>query len=206
MAPDWWPDWSGQCCVIVASGPSAKGVNLEFARGKARVIVINTSFRLAPWADVLYACDGKWWLLNKDAVKDFPGLLISQDMRALRHVERVQKVTCRRTKPTKLHMGTPGLLGWGGNSGFHALNLAAQFRAKKIILVGYDMTLDKGVHWHGKHHNLNNPTEKNVTGWRTAIDTVAPQLADLGILVINASPISALKAYPKMSLEDALAA
>lgn len=99
-----------------------------------------------------------------------------------------------------------GKIGWGGNSGFHALNLAAQFAASKVILVGYDLRLDLGLHWHGKHPNgQNNPLEKNVERWRRAIDNAAPVFDALGVPVINTSQPSALRAYRKMSFEDAMA-
>jgi hypothetical protein len=99
-----------------------------------------------------------------------------------------------------------GEIGWGGNSGFHALNLAAQFAAAKIILVGYDMRLDRGLHWHGPHpKGQNNPLAKNVERWRRAIDNAAPVFEALGVPVINASPVSTLTAYPKMTLTEALA-
>ncbi|WP_441280094.1 hypothetical protein [Bradyrhizobium sp. 63_E2_N1_3] len=99
----------------------------------------------------------------------------------------------------------PGVLGDGGNSGFQAINLAAQCGAAKLILVGFDMRLDLGVHWHGKHgRGLNNPTERNLAKWRGIIDGSAQRLAQLGVAVINASAVSALEAFPKMSLTEAL--
>tara|TARA_R100001244_G_scaffold47793_2_gene42607 strand:- start:2216 stop:2557 length:342 start_codon:yes stop_codon:yes gene_type:complete len=106
----------------------------------------------------------------------------------------------------KILVGRAGVLGWGGNSGFHALNLAVQFGADRIVLVGYDMRVDRGTHWHGQHpQGMNNPSEKNVVRWRNAVDDAAPMLAGLGIEVLNASPISALTAYPKVSFEDVFA-
>lgn len=99
----------------------------------------------------------------------------------------------------------PGVLGDGGNSGFQAINLAVQCGATKLILVGFDMRLDLGIHWHGKHdRGLNNPTARNLAKWRGVIDGRAAQLAELGVDVINASAVSALEAYPKMSLAEAL--
>lgn len=99
----------------------------------------------------------------------------------------------------------PGVIGDGGNSGFQAINLAVQFGASKIILVGFDMRIDAGIHWHGRHgRGLNNPTELNVTKWRRVLDAVAPQIASLGVRVINCSPVSALAAYPKMTFLEAL--
>lgn len=105
----------------------------------------------------------------------------------------------------RLELMKLGTVGWAGNSGFHCLNLAVQFMAAKIIMVGYDMTIAHGVHWHGRHEGLNNPTERNVLRWRRCIDDAAEIIAALGIRCINASQISALENYPKLSLEEALA-
>jgi len=98
-----------------------------------------------------------------------------------------------------------GVIGSGGNSGFQALNLAVQFGAKRIVLVGYDMRVDAGLHWHGAHpHGLNNPSAGSVMRWAATLDAQAPLLKRLGVEVLNASPVSALKAYPKVRLEDVL--
>lgn len=123
---------------------------------------------------------------------------------AARAFPDIRLVRCDR-RSEKLIVDRPGTVGWGGNSGFHALNLAVQFGARKIILVGFDMHLQAGHHWHGKHpQGLNNPTDRNVGRWRRTFDAAAPQLETLGAAVVNTSPISALSNYPKMSLEDAL--
>src|SRR5262245_16545450 len=99
-----------------------------------------------------------------------------------------------------------GYVGAGGNSGSQCLNLAVQFRPKLILLVGFDMRIDLGEHWHPRHYPpLSNPhPNDNLPRWRKAIDGVAADLSALGVRVINCSPVSALKAYPKMSIEEAL--
>ncbi len=98
-----------------------------------------------------------------------------------------------------------GEIGWGGNSGFHALNLAIQFGAKKIVLVGFDMQITKGVHWHGKHPaGLTNPTQSSVDKWRVRLDAQAPVLEALGIMVLIGSPGSALTAFRKLPLKEAI--
>src|SRR5215467_2292945 len=43
--PDWFPDWRGRACAIIASGPSAKVTPLELLRGQIPVLVINTSYQ-----------------------------------------------------------------------------------------------------------------------------------------------------------------
>lgn len=98
-----------------------------------------------------------------------------------------------------------GEIGWGGNGGFHALNLAIQFGARRIVLVGYDMRVDHGTHWHGDHpKGMNNPAAVNVKRWRQVLDAQAGLLKEMGVEVLNASAVSALEAYPKMTLEAAI--
>lgn len=104
----------------------------------------------------------------------------------------------------ELLMDEAGVIGWGGNSGFHALNLALQFGAARVVLVGFDMTIAAGVHWHGVHPgHLNNPTGRLLMKWAEILDRQAPRLRALGVEVLNASPASALAAYPKVTLEEA---
>lgn len=100
-----------------------------------------------------------------------------------------------------------GELGWGGNGGFHALNLALQFGSRRIILVGYDMRVDLGTHWHGDHpKGLNNPVDANVARWRRVIDAQAVLLERLGVEVLNASRVSSLQKYPKVDFAAAVGA
>jgi len=107
--------------------------------------------------------------------------------------------------PNRMAFDQFGVLGAGGNSGFQAVNLAAQTGAARIALVGFDMTISAGVHWHGRHKpGLNNPGHLVIDGWRRGLDAMAPKLAALGIEVVNCSAQSALKAYRHMSLEEAL--
>lgn len=86
------------------------------------------------------------------------------------------------------------------------MNLAVQFGASKILLVGFDMRIDRGVHWHGRHPaHMNNPREENFGRWREAFNVSAPILAGLGVKVINCSAVSTLTAFPVMTIEEALA-
>lgn len=191
-----YPDWRGCTAVIVASGPSAKEVPLEFARGKAKFIAINESYRLAPWSDVLYACDGAWWRLHK-GLPDFTGLRLTEDQRASDEFG-IRRVKVARGCDRFLYGEA---VGDGGNSGFQALNLAIQFGASRVLLVGYDMSLSNGEHWHGRHAaNLNNPREHNISRWLGA-RWDAPSRVE----IVNCSQSSSLTAYPKQDFGEAFA-
>jgi hypothetical protein len=201
--PDWFPDWRGQVCAIIASGPSAKTAPIDLLRDKARAIAVNESWQLCKWADVLYGCDYAWWRMQQGVPK-FGGMKISQDAEACNRFKDIRKITVEVHSNSVIM--TPGLVGSGGNGGFQALNLAVQFGARTILLIGCDMRVDLGEHWHPRHYPpLSNPhPNDNLPRWRTAFDGAADVLNDLGVKVINCSAVSLLKAYPKMTIQEAL--
>ncbi len=104
-----------------------------------------------------------------------------------------------------LLLAVPGEIGWGGNGGFQALNLALQWGARRVVLIGFDMNLRKGAHWHGRHPpGLNNPSQSGVDKWRARLDEQRPFLDMIGVEVVIGSPNSSLTQYRKLPLEEAL--
>jgi len=196
--PDWFHDWSGHRAVIVASGPSAVDQPVDLARDRCKVIAINNSWRLAPWADVLYASDAAWWRENDHG--GFCGLRVSRS--DVPGVHRVHLRGVEGAYHNDMVFEEPGTIGAGGSSGFQALNLAVQFGARDIALVGFDARVDLGVHWHGRHERTGNPTGSTAAIWAHHLDRQAGALAAHGVRVVNCSSVSALTAYPKMELED----
>jgi hypothetical protein len=203
--PSWWLDWNDQTCVIVASGPSAKDQPLHLLEETGlKTLAINTSFRLVPNADVLFACDHAWWKKHLNELDDFKGLKVTTDPRNIMGEWGIHRVPCLRTSD-KMVLNQYNLVGWGGNSGFQSINLVLQFGVSRIILVGYDMSIDRGTHWHGDHpQGLSNPRSRNVDRWRRALDNAVVDIERLGVEVINTSMDSALCSYPKMQFEEAL--
>lgn len=200
-----WPDWKGQDAAIIASGPSAKKASIGLLKDRVRVIAIKKCVELAPWADVVYGCDGPWWR-DVRGLMNFKGLKLSWENTVCGSEYGIQKVEIPEAKSNKLLFGKIGTVGAGGNSGFQALNLAAQFGAKRIVLIGFDAHGRSGEHWYGRNAwaFANNPTEDNYRRWRASFEGSAGDLTALGIEVVNASPASDLKCFPKMSIEQTL--
>lgn len=207
MRPEWFPDWKYDIAAIIASGPSAKGINLDGLQ-RCKVIAIKRSFDLYPAADVVYGCDAPWWREVRGLPK-FKGLKICYRKSLLSGTEfpdikRVEIIeNC-----DKLLFDEPGTIGSGGNSGFQSLNLALQFGAKRVVLIGFDMTDRPGAHWYGRNNwpGANNPSPDNFKRWIKTMETAAIDLAARGIEVINTSPYGALKAFTRWSLDDTLKA
>lgn len=199
MKPEWFPDWSGSIAAVVASGESTADVDIPSLRDRCRVIVVNNGFELAPWADALFAADGRWWD-HYPLAKGFGGLKITSTAAAA----RAHKVIFVEALPTahRFVFEPLGTIGHCGNSGFQAINLAVQFGARKILLIGFDF---KGNHWHGDHvMPLRNPRQAAMDKWRDRLDAEAPTLAARGIEAVNCSPVSALQAFERSSVQKAL--
>lgn len=205
--PDWFPDWRGECVAIVGAGPSLTKEDVAKLRDRIHVVAINTSYKLCTWADALYASDAHWWDFNQGA-KDFPGLKIGFDDHGRLRYKDVRRIKIkgweRRTWVNEITMDEPGVVGGGANGAFQACNLVAQFGATGIMLLGLDMCDHQRAHWHGKHAwPLNNPIQTNFDQWIHHFKVAAPAFVSLGIDVVNCTARSALRGYPKLTIEEA---
>lgn len=98
----------------------------------------------------------------------------------------------------------PAFIGSGGTSAFQALNLAVQWGAKRIGLVGVDCRTDFGEHWHEPWQDVS-LSQSAVARWIKAFDGAAPVLAAAGVDVINHSGVSALTGFRKEPLPEVTA-
>lgn len=197
----YWKRWKGETVVCMASGPSITNEDVEYCRGKARVVTVNTTYRLAPWADVHYSSDHDWWAVHLPEMKN-----ICRGEFWTGHKEHIDDRInhCPYHKPIKGISNKPGIISWGGNSGFCAVGLAHQFGAKKIILLGYDMNDNKGLaHWHGTHED---PLRKdfNFPKWIYHFTQAYHDFKRLGVQVINCSRETSLPLYKRCDLKDVL--
>lgn len=210
------PIWRGYTCAILASGPSMTPAVADAVwRARIPTIAVNnqgvptrladgrTVPALAPWADVLYAADERWWREHPEA-SDFKG----------------SRVTIAGNghdtwdpPPGVLAMGNGGEHGLddrpthlrtGCNGGYQAMHLAVHFGAARILLCGFDMHAKRGEHWFGDHHWR--PYHQSLYGaFIREFIGVAPELERRGIEIINCTPGSALICFPMMALDEALA-
>ena len=191
--------FSRKSVVLAASGPSLIARDLEYCRGRAWVMVVNDAWRLASWADVLYAADENWWAYY-DGVPAFDGVRWTQNIQAatrwsLQYIE------------SKPRLGLSLDLRYihrGYNSGYQALNLAVLFGAKKIILLGYDMQSDGArSHFFGSHPQILQQLS-TYSAFVAAFKTTIGDLQKAGCTVINCSRQTALDCFPHCDLHDAL--
>lgn len=200
------PDWRTVVCV--ASGPSRTAEESAAIRAareadRCRVIAINREWESIPNADVLYAGDWSFWQKYVDRIcREFDGC----------------RWTCTEKAAATFPLcfidgrGRPGLsrdpsvIHTGSNSGYAAINLAHHFGARRILLVGYDMSLGpKGEHHHFGDHEKGLRQAADPSKWVGNFTQLAADLAAEGVSVINCSGATALHQFERRDLADALA-
>ena len=204
--------WPHAEVAILASGPSMTKEDADLVyqwrveRMDRRVIVVNTTFLLAPWADVLYAADRQWWEIYDPQVElRFGGERWTHDNPFHgKPWERAKRIYVERGRGLSR---TSGKVISGGNSGYTAIGIAYEFGAKKIILLGFDMKYGPGgeVHWHGAHPQglRQHPM---FTGWLERFPQLAADLRRAGVDVINCSRSTALDCFARAAPEEVFGA
>lgn len=173
--------------VVIASGPSLVPEDVERVReAGCTIVAVNTSWKMAPFCDYLFAGDNKWWQNNK---VDIPAKRVSLSYNAERH---------HGAKRFKSKVAKKG----GYNSGCVAIEFAIRRGAERVILLGFDCSVKNGTHWHGDHKKSPNPNQGKCEIWKRQFATLRNTYRDSEI--INCSRYTELKTFPRMSLEEAL--
>lgn len=196
-----FPEWVGETCFIIGCGPSLIGFNARQLIGRGRIIAINDSFELVPFADVLYFCDLRWWQTRRQRVHDiFQGrkiITLENDISGV--------LNLKNTGATGLETDPAGLR-HGSNSGYQAINLAYHYGATRIILLGYDMKVSgEKLHWNDRSDGQNAAGfQRTLNNMVTNFRHLKEPLAQAGVEVINCNPGSALRVWPCLPLSKVL--
>jgi len=200
----YWRRWPDSTVVVMASGPSMNAQDAETVReAGVKTITVNTTFKLAPWADAHYTNDDDWLALHIAEMRATAKgeIWTGHTAAALRHNVR----SCAFDRNLMDLSLTPGVLGWGGNSGFAAINLAVQFGAHRIVLLGFDQQWQGNwPRWHGRHPDQLQNQRPGFARWAIAYKAMAVTAKAAGIHIVNASRETSLKCFPRMDLKDAL--
>ncbi len=192
-------EWAGECCFIVAGGPSVLAQAVERLRGH-RVIAINSSWSRVPFAEFLFFGDARWFDLHRDqVVNEFAGRIAT----CAKGVAHSRVLLLRRQPPPGLALEPDAVaLQWTSTSG--AMNLAVHLGAARVVLLGVDGRLAEDGR---THHHAPHPWDLR-HGWadkqRDELASLVAPLAARRVEVLNASPGSAVPYWPSISFEEAL--
>lgn len=195
-------DWEGETVVVIASGPSLLSkqlglVNRARDEGRCKVIGVNNAWHRFKRLDAIYALDPVWWR-EYDPVKFY------------RNNPKFHppEFWCAHQRAPVYDARFPGLMpmGDGANSGLHGVVLAARKGAAKIILLGFDYSVEHGRHWHRDHPaHMRNPDRVKCLNWTLAFHRLWElRFKDAPFKLVNCTPRTALRLIPRGRLEDEL--
>lgn len=194
--------WPGETACVIATGASLRQADVDWVRGKARVIAVNKAYLMAPWADVLFSIDRLFW---ERVNPEFAGEKWTVDgCSAIRShgLNAIESIKEPGIDPRRLH--------WTAGSGGTAINLAFVFGANPIILLGFDMKMgldgetgEERPHFH-EDYKHGNPDNQRFGRWKKEAAKMGPGLARAGVRVINCTRDTALDCFERCPLEAVL--
>lgn len=190
------PEWRGETAFILGGGPSVLTQDLNLLRGR-RLIVINSSYTAAPWADFLIFADARWFEHHRNNLKNFKGRIVTTST-AVRGPPRLFRL--HKKSPPGL-ADDPGIISLRFTTLSGAMNLAVHLGVVRMILLGID-----GRSIGGKtHHHAPHPWRQVPGCWekqRGDLVKITEELKIRGVECLNASPDSAWDLWPKVKFED----
>ena len=146
--PVWKPEakWAGQDVFIIGGGNSLRERHFDWNLLKPELTIgCNTAFLLGP--EVCKICvggDRRWFEHFEDDLEKFKGVVFTNHS-SLRNSKKPWLWWIGR-ESVGLHTTS---LGWNGNTGAVAINLALVLGASRIFLLGFDMKIVAGKsNWH----------------------------------------------------------
>jgi len=192
-----WPFqqiWKDEDVYIIGGGSSVSHFPVSRLQSE-HVIGCNNAYLFGTAiVDLLFFGDLKWYQyhMQHSLLQFFKNPKISNHI-SMKDVDGV--IYCpRETEGFHKHA-----IGWNGNTGSAAINLALVLGANRIYLVGFDMGLDDNgaSNWHV--NTLDTPTQEHYDRY---IDVMKKTVADIvvnfpGVKIINLNPESKLDIFPK---------
>ena len=199
--------WPGATVAVIGGGPSLRVEDLEAVRAAGlRAIAVNTAFKLAPFADLLYFCDEEWikqWRGDADFLA-FAGLKVAlQNARTWELRPELAKSILVVENYGGPENGQHGLceipdgVNTGRSSGYQAVELAWKLGARRALLLGFDMrAVGSRTHWHSgtvlAHQRQTEPKDyakAMIPPW----EALKRDLDARGFELLNCTPGSALE-------------
>lgn len=200
----WEPSqlWKGEDAYVVGGGPSLSTFDWELLRGR-NVVGCNSAFILgAGVVGITVFADADWWHnIGKDMLSQYAGIAVAccpilEDARDLPK----WLLFMPRQDDGLSHEA----LGFNGNTGSLAINLALRLGARRVFLLGFDMALgpEGQANWHDvRWEPAKAESYPNFMHRFRAVSYYLPRVFP-GCEVVNVSNVSKMDLFPRQTLEE----
>lgn len=186
----------------------------QLSRQGHYTIGVNNAYQLgAEVVDVVFFGDSGWWLVHQKRLQKWPGLIMSCCPYFGSYPDKRVYYMPKDRAHTQGISTRPGVVAWNHNSGAAAINLAVQFGAKRIRLLGFDMQMLHPIysHWHGAHVSMKRKLHNNAPLQKVpfarhlrGFAQIAKDAERLGIEILNVNSASVIPVFPQVTLAEAL--
>jgi len=145
--------WLDEDVFIIGGGPSLKKFNISLLQNR-RVIGCNDAYQIPMTPPMVHFGDRKWYAKHESKLTRYKGILTTslpdfEKHPTIYHFPRIEHGFWRTA------------LGWNGNTGASAINLALLLGASRVFLLGFDMQVDEKNGESNWHPNpLTSPTNE----------------------------------------------
>lgn len=205
--------WDGRTVVCLGSGDTLRCMDwrdVERMRlfNNAYLLAINSSIKTMRHAgvepDALIFSDDRWFDANCDLVAGFKGRVFTDRLRPkVALPDKIERIDFAN-RPD-FAVGRPPARN-GRSTGHRAIGLAIMLGATRVVLLGYDMRVDPDTgrsHCHDDYQHTEPASAyadefiPGFAGWNADAQAV-------GVQALNATPGSALKEFPMVTLAEVL--
>lgn len=199
--------FSGTDVFVVGGGNSLHNFNFASLQGKS-VIAVNSAYKFLHVDIAIYWADASWAEGEGDALVEHPT-----------PYKFTSKFNINKSKPEfrkgfagAYILNQSGGCGYdpnpehvkGNNSGVHAINLAINLQAKRVVLLGFDMGhVMNQSHFH-KLHKSSTPLMTYNDMFIPSLNALAKEVAHTSVEIVNCSNQSRLTCFKKGNIEDYL--
>ena len=195
--------------AIVGAGPSLFGVDLSVFQGDFDVIAVKQTVWDLPQITCGFGLDLPWIRRLRDQILEATSIswVLAGEEKTRSVIGGARNVDFRRRIRGEGLCDDPEEIMNGGTSGYGAVNLAYHWGSPLVVLFGFDYS---GAQTSQHHYNNRrywwhqNSRHCHWSLWARAFDTMAPQLEDRGIRVLNACPTSAVTTFPRITIDEGL--
>ena len=181
---------------------------------KKHIIGINVAYKFGNWIDICFFGDKHFYLEHQAGLSNFRKLVVTCNKRiGEKNLGWVKYLPIEKDADNKQKKGistNPKEVCWNNNSGAAAISVASWMGVKRIILVGFDMTLssvNNQQHFHNEYRRFGDkvktaslPFKLHLEPW----EAIKRDADNMGIEILNTSLNSAIKEIPKVHIKELL--
>lgn len=193
----------GRDLVIVGGGPSLS--NFDFSRLEGvNTIAINAAYKYVPSPRIIYWADQNWIARNEKHVSRVDCYKLTSRISAERAIRDniksfADSIVLRKERDFGFSHDINSVC--GNNSGAHTINIAANLKPSRIFLLGFDMgASDNRTHFHDEYSSPKTNIYENL--FIPSIESMVPALEEIGMEVLNCSPVSKLHCFKKVNFNN----